>query len=138
MPDNSQRLAYGEMRDKLTPDDVAGKAAALRILSADIRDFAPKSSRSADNKIVLVFVEFPDKEYIVNATSYKTLVMKLGDDVTRWPGQWCVMAPTTTTYEGRAFEKLHVAPPERWDKIMSKVRDSERGSGVTATGNRKR
>lgn len=125
------------MRGKLTPDDVAGKPAALRILSAEMRDFAPKSARAADNKIVLVFAEFPEKEYVVNATSYTTLTLKLGDDYTRWPGQWCVMAPTTTTYEGRAFEKLHVAPPDRWDKIMAKVRESERGSGVTVTGKRK-
>lgn len=111
-------LAYGEMREKLTPDDVNGNAAALRILLADRVDLAPANSRKPEWKIVLVFSEFPDKQYVVNATSYKTLVSFLGDDEKKWVGQWCVMAPTTTTFDNKSFEKLHVASPERWEKVM--------------------
>jgi hypothetical protein len=106
------------MREKLTPDDVSGNAAALRILTAERKDLAPANARSAQWKIVLVFAEFPDKDYIVNATSYKTLAAYLGDDETKWPGEWIVMAPTTTTFEGKSYEKIHVASPERWDKVM--------------------
>lgn len=114
-------LSYGEMREKLTPDDVNGNAAALRILTAERKDLAPLNARSAQWKIVLVFAEFPDKDYIVNATSYKTLADKLGEDETKWPGQWVVMAPTNTTFEGRVYEKLHVASPDRWDKVMKET-----------------
>lgn len=125
---NRPDLAYGQMRDKLTPDDVQGQAAALRVLSAERRDFAPSDARKSEYKIVLVFQEFPDKEYVVNATSYKTLVSKLGNDETRWPNQYVVMAPTTTTFDNRAYEKLHVASPDRWDKVMKSLKDAATAS----------
>lgn len=117
-------LAYGQMRDKLTPDDTEGKTAVLTIASAERRNFAPEG-QGEEYKIVLTFDEFPEegeqkeKEYIVNATSYKTLVTKLGENEDEWIGQPCVMAPTTTNYGGKTFEKIHVASPERWDKVMA-------------------
>lgn len=126
-----QRPSYGEMRDKITPDDVQGKPAPLTIDSAELRDLAPIGSRRADNKIVITFKEFPGKEYICNATSYKTLVQKYGENYERWKGQVIVMAPTTNTFEGRAYEKLHVAPPERWDKVMQEV--NKRQAKTTGT-----
>lgn len=118
MSNSDRPLAYGEMREKITPDDVNGNAAALRILIADRKDMAPANARSAQWKLILVFAEFPEKEYVANATSYKTLVQFLGDDESKWPGQWCVMAPTVNTFDGKAYEKLHVASPDRWEKVM--------------------
>jgi hypothetical protein len=119
--DSANKPSYGEMRDKLTCDDVNGKPAPLTIEAAELRDLAPAGSRREDNKIILTFREFPGKEYIANATSYKTLCMKLGDDFNRWAGKVIVMAPTTNTFDGKAYEKLHVAAPERWDKVMQTV-----------------
>ena len=125
-----ERPSYGEFRDKLTPDDVKGKPTVLTVDRAELRNLAPEGSRREDKKIVLTFKEFPArgdkegeraKEYIANATSYKTLVQKLGEDYTRWGGKVVVMAPTTNTFEGKAFEKIHVAPPERWDKVLAEV-----------------
>lgn len=115
------RPSYGTMRDKLTPDDVEGKAAPLTVATAELRDMAPRGSRREDNKIIIVFREFPEKEYVCNATSYKTLVTKLGDDYTRWHGKTVIMAPTTNEFEGRSYEKLHVASLERWDKVVAQL-----------------
>lgn len=112
------RLGYGEMRDKLTPDDLEGKPAPLTILTVEVKNMAPRGSPREDNKLSIVFKEFPTKEYVANATSYKTLVMKLGDNYEKWPGQVAIMAPTTNTFQGKAFEKVHVASPERWDKVV--------------------
>jgi len=123
-----EKPSYGEFRDKLTPDDVKGKPAVLTIDRAELKNLAPEGSGRTDKKIVLTFKEFPAKgenehakEYIANATSYKTLCQKLGEDYTRWSGRVVVMAPTTNTFEGRAFEKIHVATPERWDKVLEEV-----------------
>ena len=130
--DDKPRLAYGQMRDKLEPDDIDGKVAVLTIASADARNFASESA-GAEYKVVLTFEEFPEdgdtkeKEYVVNATSYKTLVEKIGDDYAAWPGESVVMAPTTTTYGGKTFEKVHVASPERWDKAMQAFKKSKGG-----------
>lgn len=126
MTAQSQRPSYGEMRSKLTPDDVKGKAAPMTIATVELRDMAPANARREDNKIILTFNEFPGKEYIANATSFKTLCQKLGDDWDKWTGQVIVMAPTTTTFDNKAFEKLHVASPERWDKVMAEVEKATR------------
>lgn len=118
---NKPKPSYGEMRVKIEPDDVEGKPALLEIEAATLRDLAPKGSKASDWKVVLWFVAFPQKEYVVNSTSYKTLCQKLGDDYESWAGKQCVMAPTTTEYQGKQFEKLHVAIPERWDKVVAEV-----------------
>lgn len=114
-------LSYGEMREKLGPDDVDGKVAPLTCATAERKNFAP-NGQGEEYKIVLTFEEFPEKELVVNATSYKTLVAKLGDDEDAWVGKTIVLAPTTTTYGGKSYEKLHVASPERWDKTMVQLR----------------
>jgi hypothetical protein len=118
MSDAKPRLGYGEMREKLTPDDFEGKPAPVTILKVEVKNMAPRNSTREDNKLSIVFKEFPTKEYVANATSYKTLVMKLGDNYDKWPGQTVIMAPTTTTYGTQTFEKVHVASPDRWDKVM--------------------
>lgn len=133
---NKPKLAYGQMRDKLEPDDIDGKTAVLTILSAEARNFAP-DGKGEEFKIVLTFEEFPadddadpptkEKEYIVNATSYKTLVAKLGDNYDAWVGEPVVMQPTTTTFGNQTFEKVHVASPERWDKAMTAYKKATKG-----------
>jgi hypothetical protein len=126
--DNQQnrQLAYGEMIPKLAVEDTNGKPAALTIRRVDSRNLAPKTSRAEEWKLVIEFAEefsgdTPDerrREYVVNSTSYKTLCDRLGKDHTKWIGKQVVMAPTNNTYEGRTYEKLHVAAPERWDKVI--------------------
>lgn len=124
---NDSRLAYGEMIDKLSPDDTDGKPAVLTVRSVREQDMAPRGSKNPDVKIIIVFAEefegdTADKkrrEYVVNSTSYKTLCEKLGRDHNRWSGQQIVMAPTQTTYDGKTYDKLHVATLDRWDKTVS-------------------
>lgn len=128
MPDTKPRLGYGEMRDKLTPDDLDGKAAPLTVQSVEVKNMAPKGTPREDNKLSIVFKEFATKEYVANATSYKTLVLKLGENYEKWVGQVVIMAPTTNTFQGKAYEKVHVASPERWDKVMRQLQ----GAGAKA------
>lgn len=124
---NDKPLGYGEMIRKLDVDDCDGKPVALTVRRAERRNLAPKNSRNDDWKIVIEFAEKfggendDDKrrEYVVNSTSYKTLCDRLGKDETRWVGQTVVMSPTNNTFEGKTYEKMHVAAPERWDKVIS-------------------
>lgn len=128
--DNRSGLAYGEMIPKISPDDTDGKPAALTIRKARVQNMARKGAPE-ENKIVLTFAEEFDaregfngddakrREYVVNSGSYKTLSMKLGPDHTKWIGKTVVMAPTTTTFNNETFEKLHVATPDRWEKVVN-------------------
>lgn len=123
---NDRALSYGEMIRKLTVEDCDGKPVALTIKAANTRNLAPKNARQDDWKIVIEFAEPFDgdtkdeqrREYVVNSTSYKTLVDRYGSDSSRWIGKPIVMAPTTTQYDGRSYEKMHVAAPERWEKVL--------------------
>jgi hypothetical protein len=113
-----KKPSYGEMRDKIEPKDIKDRPALATIATAELRDLAPAGSRREDNKIVLSFHEFEGKEYIANATSYKTLCAKLRTNYDKWPGQVCVLAPTTNTFEGQTFTKVHIAAPEVWDRAI--------------------
>lgn len=127
-----QPLAYGDMRPKLEPDDVDGKPAVLTVKRADRRNMA-RRGQGEEWKVVVVFADtFPGKsvrdaepsterEHVLNATDWKTVSGKLGDDETTWAGKKFVMAPGTTQYEGRTFEKMLVATPDRWDKALAAV-----------------
>ena len=120
-------LSYGEMIPRIELADTDDKPVALTIRAAVRRNMAPKGSRNEDYKIVIEFAEkfdgaTPDKqrrEYVVNSTSYKTLSDRYGTDETRWVGKVVVMAPTQTEFGGQTFEKLHVATPDRWEKVLS-------------------
>jgi hypothetical protein len=120
------RLAYGELIPKIEPDDADGKPVQLTIRRVREQNMARPGQRD-EIKLVIEFAErfkgeTPDKqrrEYIVNSTSYKTLCLKLGTDHARWEGKPIVMAPTNTEYGGETFEKMHVASPDRWDKVIT-------------------
>jgi hypothetical protein len=128
---NDSQLSYGEMIPKIEPDDTEGKPAVLTVRRVRRQNMAPKGSKSEEVKIVIEFAETFDarkgfndsdatrREYIVNSTSYRTLADKLGPDENRWVGQQIVMAPTTTQFNGKSYEKLHVAAPDRWEKTVT-------------------
>lgn len=126
--DNQKPLAYGEMISKIEPDDTEGKPAALTVRRVRRQNMAP-AGRPEEIKLVVEFAEEFDgetadkkrREYIVNSTSYKTLCDKLGSDENKWTGKTIVMAPTNTEFGGKTFEKLHVASPERWDKVVAQM-----------------
>lgn len=122
-------LNYGEMIPKLTPDDTEGKPVALTIKRVREQNMS-NDPRRDDTKLIIEFEEQFDaadpkdrestrREYVVNSTSYKTLCDKLGRDYNRWVGLKIVMAPTTTTFNNQSFEKIHVAAPDRWEKVLS-------------------
>lgn len=127
---SQEQLAYGIMRPKIELDDTDGKPAQLTIASVRVQNMAPEG-RPAQNKIVILFAETfkaakgfdkdvaTTREYIVNSTSFKTLATKLGQDHSKWAGQPIVMAPTTNEYDGKTYEKLHVAALDRWDKVVN-------------------
>ena len=72
--------SYGEMRERISLDDIHSSLCPATIETIDMRDMAPARARSADYKIIMSFREFPGKEYIANATSYKTCGEKFGKD----------------------------------------------------------
>ena len=123
-------LSYGELLPKIVPDDTDGKPAQLTVRRVRTQNMAPEG-RAPEVKLVIEFAETfkaqrgfdadsaTRREYVVNATSYKTLRTKLGDDHDKWVGQPIVMAPTTTTFDNKSFEKLHVASLDRWDKVVA-------------------
>lgn len=116
-------LAYGEMREKLEPDDTDGKPAVLRIKFAERRNMA-RGGRGEKWKIIVVFMDVAsedgtNKEMILNATDWATASGKLGEDEKRWAGKFLVVAPVTTNYDGKPYEKQHCVSPARWDKLQS-------------------
>lgn len=118
-----QPLAYGEYREKLTAQDTDGKPAVLTIVTAGRKNLAPRG-QSPEWKVAISFDEVRDaggnpKELVLNATDYSTVCRYLGSDDRNWPGKKVVVAPTTTTYGGRAYEKMHIAAPERWDALVA-------------------
>ena len=135
--DNS--LSYGEMVPKISPDDTDGKPVLLTIRQVRVQNMAPEG-RAPENKIVIEFAEefkpakgfdkdaATRREYIANSTAYKTLCAKLGSDYTKWAGQPIVMAPTTNTFDNKAYEKLHVAALDRWDKVVTATAKARGGS----------
>lgn len=126
MSNDNQGLSYGEIIPKIQPDDTQGKPSLLTIRRVRRQNMAPKG-KPEEIKLIIEFAETftgadADKqrrEYIINSTSYKTLCAKLGPDVAKWEGKPVVMAPTNTEFDGKVFEKLHVASPERWDKVVT-------------------
>ena len=126
----SDQLSYGVMRPKLELADTDNKPVQLTIAEVRTQNMAPEG-RSPENKLVILFAESfkpakgfdkdaaTTREYVVNSTSYKTLVSKLGRDHDKWTGHPIVMAPTSNDYEGKTFKKLHVAALDQWDKVLA-------------------
>lgn len=129
-----QPLAYGSFIPRLEPEDTKDRPVALVIHRTRRQNMAPEG-RPAEWKIVVTFQPvFPvpsdwdgDKqdgamrEYVVNATSYKTLCGKLGSDETKWIGKTVAMEPVTSNFNGSSFRKTHVAMPDRWETILSQT-----------------
>lgn len=132
-------LSYGEMVPKISPDDTDGKPVLLTIRRVRVQNMAPEGQRE-ENKLVIEFAEefkpaqgfakdvANRREYIANATAYKTLCAKLGADHNKWAGQSIVMAPTTSTFNNQTFEKLHVAALDRWDKVVTATAKARGGA----------
>lgn len=125
----SDSKPYGFTK-KISVEDTEGKAAVLTIASVEFRNFAPRSSRQEDRKVVLVYRELPEREHVINRTGFITLVQKLGDANlgeqaygmvnSPWIGKRVALAPTTRNNPetGEAIEKLDIAAPKRWDALM--------------------
>lgn len=132
---NSGNSLYG-YAEKLSVDHTDGKAAVLTIETVAVRNFAPQASGRKDWKLVLTYVEFPGVEHAINRTSWKTLSSKLpkweptddqyGKQIDNhpWIGQQVAVAPTTrdNPQTKEAVEKLDIAAPSRWDKMMESVK----------------
>jgi hypothetical protein len=116
------------MRDKISLDDIHNALCPVTVASIDLRDLAPAKSRKADNKIIMVFREFPDKEYIANATSYKTCVEKHGADWRTWVNKVIVLAPVSNEDPNTRtlVTKVHVAPPDDWAKALNAATKARR------------
>lgn len=134
----SQKL-YG-YADKLNPEHTGGKAAVLTIESIAIRNFA-QGGRGADWKMILTYKEFPGVEHPINRTSWRTLSEELGkwepgekdfgNVVVNhpWKGKLIVVAPTTRNNPstGEAVEKLDIAPPTAWKRVMAQYEKQKAG-----------
>jgi hypothetical protein len=126
---NDRPLSYGEMRPKLEPDDTEGKPCALTIASADRRNMARRGT-APEYKVVVVFAEKFDakavrdtepseeRELVLNASDYKICCAKLGNDEAAWVGKQVVVALTQNKYDGKTYENMHIAVPERWEKVL--------------------
>lgn len=126
--DGPQQPSYGEMREKISLDDIHNALCPVTVAKIDLRDLAPARARRPDMKIVMIFREFPDKEYIANATSYKTCVEKHGSDWRTWVNRPIVLMPVTNEdpRTGASVTKVHVAPPGEWDKALNAATKARR------------
>lgn len=116
---------------KLDISHTDGKPAVFTISSVSVRNFA-KGGQGEDWKIVLTYEELGNVEHAINRTSFRTLTDKLGpwtpgeNDYNKiipnhpWKGKKVAVTPTTRNNPetNEAVEKLDVAAPNRWDRMM--------------------
>jgi hypothetical protein len=104
--------------DRFTVADL--KDADTRVLtieSARRKSFGKNYLDGGDEKLVLNFKEVPDKEYVLNSTSYGLLVDRYGKDYNTWLGQPCVLKRTETNdpSNGAKVVSAWVAAPRVWE-----------------------
>lgn len=115
---------------RLTVDD-AGKDEYIvsTIATARVQSFAKDYLSDGDRKVVLTLASHPDKDFVLNSTSYHLLTDRYSDDKANgfkaWVGKDIVVKRTaTTTLDGEPMQALWVARPKDWDTAM---RSAKRG-----------
>ncbi|MCL6507656.1 MAG: hypothetical protein K6T59_11565 [Bryobacteraceae bacterium] len=110
---------YGNRRPKLTLDDLEGGDYIVLTIAA----FDEAVFDDEEGKRVTPFLEFQetgDKVLFLNATQVRYLVDGFGtDESDEWIGRPIPLEAQTVTFRGKRFEKLYIAPPERWDQLLA-------------------
>ncbi len=139
---DDEPLSYGEFIPKLEVEDTDGRPVALTVALTRRQNMAPENSKRRDVKVILRFAPVFEppadwsgdddsgraREYVVNSTSYKTLCAKYGTDEKRWAGKLVVMVPTTNTFNGKRFTKMHVGMPNEWDAVVAATERAQRAA----------
>lgn len=109
----------------ITVDELGDQdAMLLQISGAKIKSFSNDYLRGGDEKVVLTFVEFKDAEYILNATSFRALADRYGNDQANlfrsWINKPCVLVRSSTDnpQTGEKIEALWVAKPAEWREAV--------------------
>lgn len=109
---------------RLTVDDL-GKEEYLvsTIVTARIQSFAKDYLSDGGRKVVLTLASHPDKDFVLNSTSYHLLTDRYGDDKSNgfkaWVGKEVVLKRTATTdLEQNPMQALWVARPKDWDTAV--------------------
>lgn len=107
--------------------------AVVHIVSARIVNFGQNYLDDKNKKVALTFAEFPDREYILNATSYRLLVDRYGEQRASgfrgWEGKLVVLAATETDdpNTGNRVNSLWVADQQTWNEVYA---DYTRGNAA--------
>lgn len=113
-------------QNRLTVDELGENDAVLAtISSAGIQNFSGDYlSDTGDRKVVLQFDEFGDAELVLNATSFRALADRYGNDRANnfqaWLGKPCVLVRVdTNTPDGAKVQSVWVARPQQWTEAVN-------------------
>lgn len=120
-------------QSRITVDELGDQDAILvTITGASVKSFSNDYLKGGDEKVVLAFDrDFPGAEYVLNATSFRSLVDRYGNDkengFAKWIGQPCVLvrASTTDPRTGDKVESVWVATRAQWAEVMEALREQE-------------
>lgn len=100
---NRSTYAYGQSK-YLRADEWVGKRQRMTIVSVDDVEF------EQGLKPVLTFAD-QDKKFVVNATSFDTLMDAFGDNTSKWVGHDVVLAGVKVRFKGRSVDSIKVSVP---------------------------
>jgi len=109
---------YGSARPKITRDDLQdGDFIILTVANFDEATISDEEGKRVTP--YLEFAETGDKVLWLNKTQVGFLIEGFGSkDSDDWKGKSVPIEKVTTTYNGRKFDKVAVAAPERWEEYM--------------------
>lgn len=117
---------------RLTVDDAGqDEYIVAKIATARIQSFSGDYLSDGDRKVVLTLDSHPEKDYVLNSTSYHLLCDRYSNDKDNgfkaWVGKDIVLKRTaTTTPDGDPMQSLWVARPKDWDTAVRTAAKSRR------------
>ena len=117
---------YGDFRPKLRIEDLDGG----NFIILTVAEFGEETLEGAEGKKLTPFLAFEetDKVFWINGTQVGYLIEGMkSDDSDDWRGQKVPIVKKEVEYRGKVFEKLWIAEPSTWAKLMNGTKPVKRG-----------
>jgi hypothetical protein len=122
--------------NRLTVDDAGVEGVLVStIATARVQSFSGDYLSDGDRKVVLTLASHPDKDYVVNATSFHLLCDRYSNDKANgfkaWVGKDIVLTrvETDNPQNSEKVMSLWVARPKEWDTAIRASGGGTRGRG---------
>ena len=120
---------YGKSREKLTLDDLDG-GDTIVLTCASVEDVTFDDNGKERKSLVMTFEESGEKSYWPNKTSTGYLVEAISAESDEWIGQRIPLEAVHGDYQGKPYDSLWVAAPERWASILKATKPVKRGKSA--------